>query len=172
MDIAKVTGFKIEDLRNILLNSKFDGDNDNFLEKEFFQGNNFRKIKKKLFIEIANARILEIAEIMLFKNINLKSFLKNQVPIFLNIKDIINQKCFESSYKLFFADQHNYELSFFKNENFEILYENANNVVQYGWNKEAVPLYMKKNHLFQRSLISSIKLIVIFRNISCFKSKQ
>ena len=109
---------------------------------------------------------------MLFKNINLKSFLKNQVPIFLNIKDIINQKCFESSYKLFFADQHNYELSFFKNENSEILYENANNVVQYGWNKEAVPFIHEKNHLFQRSLISSIKLIVIFRNISCFKSKQ
>ena len=49
MDIAKVTGFKIEDLRNILLNSKFDGDNDNFLEKEFFQGNNFRKIKKTIY---------------------------------------------------------------------------------------------------------------------------
>ena len=46
------------------------------VEEKYFQGQNFRKIKKKLIIDIANARIQELSEIMMIKNINIKSFLK------------------------------------------------------------------------------------------------
>ena len=48
------------------------------IEKEYFKNNNFRKIKKYLIYEIAKARIQEIAGIMLFKNINMSSFVKKK----------------------------------------------------------------------------------------------
>ena len=50
---------------------------------------------------------------MLHKNINLKSFLKTKIPIFLELNDKINLECFESSYRLFFSDKENYKLNFY-----------------------------------------------------------
>ena len=40
---------------------------------------NYRKIKKKLIYEIALARIKEISEIMLFKNINFKYYKNSKI---------------------------------------------------------------------------------------------
>ena len=53
------------------------------LEKDFFVEENYRKIKKKLIFEIALARIQEISDIILFKNINLAHYNKNKNTIFL-----------------------------------------------------------------------------------------
>ena len=46
------------------------------ISKKNFDNSNFRKIKKKLIYDIANARITEIAEIILLKNVNTRCFLK------------------------------------------------------------------------------------------------
>ena len=124
--------------------------NDDLIEKKFFKDQNFRKIKKKLIKEIAEARIIEIAQLMLHKNINLKSFLKTKIPIFLELNDKINLKCFESSYRLFFSDKENYKLNFYNNNSFEKIYENLNKLVQFGWNKEAVPVVQEKKSLVSR----------------------
>ena len=150
-DISKIIGFKIEDLKYFLSNSNLNLiSNDDLIEKKFFKDQNFRKIKKKLIKEIAEARIIEIAQLMLHKNINLKSFLKTKIPIFLELNDKINLKCFESSYRLFFSDKENYKLNFYNNNSFEKIYENLNKLVQFGWNKEAVPVVQEKKSLVSR----------------------
>ena len=150
-DISKIIGFKIEDLKYFLSNSNLNSiSNDDLIEKKFFKDQNFRKIKKKLIKEIAEARIIEIAQLMLHKNINLKSFLKTKIPIFLELNDKINLECFESSYRLFFSDKENYKLNFYNNNSFEKIYENLNKLVQFGWNKEAVPVVQEKKSLVSR----------------------
>ena len=150
-DISKIIGFKIEDLKYFLSNSNLNLiSNDDLIEKKFFKDQNFRKIKKKLIKEIAEARIIEIAQLMLHKNINLKSFLKTKIPIFLELNDKINLECFESSYRLFFSDKENYKLNFYNNNSFEKIYENLNKLVQFGWNKEAVPVVQEKKSLVSR----------------------
>ena len=77
-DISKITALENRTLKNILLKSKFSAENDrnDFIEEEFFDNQKFRKIKKKLVCDVATARIQEISEIIAFKNINIKSFLK------------------------------------------------------------------------------------------------
>ena len=75
-DVAKITGLNIQVVKDILSSKTFikqNIDND-YIEKEFFDNINFRKIKKKLIYDIANARITEIAEIILLKNVNTRCF--------------------------------------------------------------------------------------------------
>ena len=69
-DISKVIALNFQTVKSILLKTSFseNKDNDNFIEEEFFDNQNFRKIKKQLVYDIANARIQEIVEIILFQN--------------------------------------------------------------------------------------------------------
>ena len=87
-DISKVTGLEIDIIKSILINSNFSEKKlDELVEKKFFKDNNYRKISKKLIIDIAKARIEELFEIILFKNINTKFFLEKKISIFLKIND-------------------------------------------------------------------------------------
>ena len=150
-DISKVIAMNSQTVKNILLKSNFSMDNDksNFIEEEFFEKQNFRKIRKKLICEIASARIQEIAEIIIYKNINIKSFLGTDFKIFLQINDISTLKKFENIYKKFFSNN-KHELKFLHKSVKDEFYENANNIVQYGWKKEAVPIVHEKKSLITR----------------------
>ena len=150
-DISKVIALKNQTVRNILNNSSFSKeDMNNFIEEELFDKQTFRKIKKQLVCDIASARIQEIAEIAINKNINLKSFLKRNLKIFLKINDEPNQKCFKNIYKNTFSNHNEYDLNFMKNFTDEEIYEDALNLVQYGWKKEAVPIVQEKKSLISR----------------------
>ena len=150
-DISKVIALKNQTVRNILNNSSFSKeDMNNFIEGELFDKQTFRKIKKQLVCDIASARIQEIAEIAINKNINLKSFLKRNLKIFLKINDEPNQKCFKNIYKNTFSNHNEYDLNFMKNFTDEEIYEDALNLVQYGWKKEAVPIVQEKKSLISR----------------------
>ena len=67
-------------LEKILLDDIFktdSTDNDKeYLDEKYFSEGKFRKIRKKLLIDIAKARIEEIAKIILYKNINTVTFRK------------------------------------------------------------------------------------------------
>ena len=88
-DISKVTAMKIDIIKNFLINFDIARDlkGNEFLEKEYFKNDNFRKVKKKLILEVAAARIKEISDVILFKNINIVNFLKKKSPLYLNISD-------------------------------------------------------------------------------------
>ena len=150
-DISKVTALENRILKNILLKSKFSAENDknNFIEEEFFDNQKFRKIKKQLICDIATARIQEISEIIVFKNVNIKSFLNTNLKIFLQINEECNLKSFEKIYKNIFSNN-KYELNLINNHDQNQVYENAFNIVQYGWKKEAVPIIHQKKSLIGR----------------------
>ena len=69
-DISKILAIKNENIEKILLNLKFSNLNldKDFIEREYFDGQNFRKIKKLIY-DIAKARIEEIAEIIFLKTL-------------------------------------------------------------------------------------------------------
>ena len=64
-DISKIIGFDFESTQKIIGNLNL-SDNE-YLEKDFFINKNFRKIKKKLLSDVANARIQEISELLTFR---------------------------------------------------------------------------------------------------------
>ena len=151
-DISKITSIKIEDVKNILNHLKLSNENSEqqFLEKEFFKNKNFRKIKKKLIIDIAKARINEIAQIILFKNINFKNILKNKIKIFLDINCIDDLFSLKEIFEHEFSNGQSLELEFFKNSSYETFITNTNRIVQFGWVKEAVPVIQEKKSIISR----------------------
>ena len=151
-DISKVIRLKIDNIKNILNNSDFSESdlNNKYVEEKFFSKNNYRKIKKKLLFNIANARIEEFSEIILFKNINIRNILSKKIPIFLNLKDKIDNDRLIENYKLIFSQNSKYEIKFLKNFSTDKLYMDANRIVQYGWRKEAVPIVQDKKSLIAR----------------------
>ena len=151
-DISKVIGLKVDNIKKILENCNFekrDLENE-YLEKEFFLQKNFRKIKKKLFFEIANARIVELSEIILFKNINFIDFLKSKKTIFLKLNDHLITKCFKDNLEFNFSRKNNFNYNLIDEETFSNLFESAGNIVQYGWKKEAVPIVQEKKSIIAR----------------------
>ena len=99
--------------------------------------------------DIATARIQEISEIIVFKNVNIEQFLNNNFKIFLQINEACNLKSFEKIYKNIFSNN-KYELYLINNYDQNQVYENALNFVQYGWKKEAVPIIHEKRSLIRR----------------------
>ena len=151
-DITKVTSLKKDAVHKILSNNiltqkTLDQD---FVEKELFDNKNYRKIKKKLIFEIAAARIQELSELFLLKNINLVSFNKKKTMIILKINDKSNMKCFEECYKLFFSKDNYFEVKFIENIEIESLLNNADQLVHFGWKKEAIPVIHAKKSLLAK----------------------
>ena len=151
-DISKVIALDIQTIKNILHDLDFtkEKNKNEILEKEYFKNNNFRKIKKYLIYEIAKARIQEIAGIMLFKNINMSSFVKKKNNLFLKINDKSSQKCFKNAYQLAFSLNNNSEFKFIENFSRESTYDSALKLVHYGWKKEAVPVIHEKKTILAR----------------------
>ena len=151
-DISKITKLKLNIIEKILKHPKFLKDNikEPLLDKEFFENNNFRKIHKKLIFDIAEARIQEFAEILLYKNINLKNFLKKKSSIFLSINDYQRIKCFEESFLTNFSNKKGFEVNLIDKLPLEEACDNINSFVQYGWKSEAVPFVPKKKSLIAR----------------------
>lgn len=151
-DISKVIALDIQTIKNILRDLDFtkEKNKNEILEKEYFKNNNFRKIKKYLIYEIAKARIQEIAGIMLFKNINMSSFVKRKNNLFLKINDQSSQKCFKNAYQLAFSFNNNSEFKFIENFSRESTYDSALKLVHYGWKKEAVPVIHEKKTILAR----------------------
>ena len=151
-DISKIVALNYDKVKNILSNSSFTEkkEENEMIEEKFFDGENFRKIKKKLLIDIAFARITEISDLIFFKNINIKSILKKEIPIFLEILDRSIYKSFQSSLRSSFSKNNLFKLSFLDTYTQEQYYNNAYKIVQYGWKKEAVPIIQEKKSLIAR----------------------
>ncbi len=151
-DITKITGLNIQVVKDILSSKTFIKqkiEND-YIEKDFFDNNNFRKIKKKLIYDIASARIMEIAEIIMFKNINTRFFLKKRLNIFLKIEDLLISKCFGEIFNKSFSNKNEFNLKPIESTSVYDTYKNAIKIVQYGWKREAVPIIQEKKSRIAR----------------------
>ena len=151
-DISKIIKLKEDVIKKILINLNFNSENldDQFIEKEYFSEQNFRKVNKKLIFEIANARIQEILEILFSKNVNFLTFLKNKIPLYINIHDKTHLNCFKNNYNLFFSNKDNLNVIFIENFDTQKFFETGLNLVQYGWKKEAIPIVQEKKSLITR----------------------
>ena len=151
-DISKVTSLKKDKVNKILSNNiltRSISDND-FIEEELFNNENYRKIKKRLIFEIAEARIQELSEIILIKNINLISFNKKNERVILSLNDKSNMKCFEECYRLNFSNENYFKIKFIENTKSEDLLDNADQLVNFGWKKEAIPVIHSKKSLLAK----------------------
>ena len=151
-DISKITALKKETVKKILekiefKNEKFDND---LLEKEFFEDNENRKIKKKLIYDIALARIKEISELLIFENVNLKFYIKNSKDIFLEIDSAVNPKGLRKIFKTIFSANNSFEVNFLNNLSFNSFSKTINKLVQYGWKKEAIPISKSKKSIIAK----------------------
>ena len=151
-DISKVTAIKNETIIKILRNSNFSYENfeDEIVEKQFFEEQNFRKIKKKLILDIADARIQEISEIIVFKNINISTLIKKKIPIILEIRKKSYFRCLDNIYEKAFSKKNYFKFYFSENLNKENFFKNASKIVQYGWKKEAIPIVLEKKSIISR----------------------
>ena len=121
-------------------------ENELFEEKYFIEGN-YRKIKKKLVIDIAKARIEEIVNIIFNKNINIKHLKKNSIRIYLSIEDEVIFSNFKENFRSYFS--HN-ETNFIKELNIDKIILNASYLSTYSLKKEAIPITQTKNSLITR----------------------
>ena len=151
-DISKVVLLKKETVKNIIKNIKFKKNilNNGIIEKELFDNEDYQEIKKSLIADIATARIQELAEILIFKNINLFNFIKKKEVIFFKMKDQSNFNSFEDSYNYFFSNKSNFTIKLMNNIKINEIINNSNKIVHFGWKKEAVPIIQAKKSLIAR----------------------
>ena len=136
-----------ETIENFLLNNGLESENlkdDECIEEKYFTNINYRKIKKKLVVEIAKARIDEITNIVLNKNINIQSFNKNNCKIYVFIQDKLIRKNFEEAFRTRFSRIGELEYKFIEDFEISALIVNAADLSIYGWKKEAIPIIQTK----------------------------
>lgn len=139
-------------MKNIIKNAKFSKKNldEELIEKKLLDNENYRKIKKKLLNNIATARIQEIVDIMIIKNINLRSYDKNDKLLFLKVTNKDHSNSFQETYRSCLLKNSNLIVKFMDNITNEDLAYNANKLVNFGWKKEAIPVTLNKKSLIAR----------------------
>ena len=151
-DIAKVTSLKIDNVKKILKNIKLSRDmpKDELVEKELFENENYVKIKKRLLFEIAEARIEEFAEKIIIKNVNFKAYKKKDKVVFMKFANKLDYEYFKDSYKFYFSENNKLLIKFLKNVPSEDFMNIINEIVNYGWRKEAIPVTHTKKSIITR----------------------
>ncbi len=151
-DVSKITSLKVNTVKEIMKKIKFENNflDDELVEKHLFIEDNFRKIKKKLIFEIALARIQEISQIILAKNINIGHYKKYSNKLFLEITSELQTESLINIFKnSFFADS-KIEVKILNDLTSEDMLKTANEVVHFGWKKEAIPITQSKKSLIVR----------------------
>ena len=149
-DISKVCSIEISKVKNIISENNFVILSENmYVDKKYFDENNFRKISFKHITDISSARIEEIANIIFNKNQNL-NYLKNiDVPLYLDFKDKNTLKNFKKIIKNHFNEP---KLNFDKSideDPFESI-KIFGDLLCKGWIKEAIPVVSKKKSWISR----------------------
>ena len=153
-DIAKVCSIKNETIIEILSNNLFKNnkleDDSEFLEEKYFTKGSYRKIRKKLIIDIVNARVEEIVNIILNRNINIKSLQQNNAVIFIIIEDQLIFNNFQKNFKFYISQKYNFVSYLIDNFQIDSTIMSAAYLSAYGWKKEAIPVAQTKNSLITR----------------------
>ena len=151
-DICKITSLESTLVKNIISENKniYEISEKELLEEKYFNNQQYRKIKKNLILKIAEARIDELKDKFYVKNINFKKHLEKNSVIFLEINDQQHSSCFNRVYEKSFAFKNKYKVRIVKKPETEQIINKANNIVQFGWKKEAIPVTISKKSLIPR----------------------
>ena len=152
-DIKKICSINDDIIHLILSDRIFENNNlkdDELLEEKYFTNINYRKIKKRLLMDIANARIQEIVNIILNKNINTEFCKKDIKKTFIIITDDLVSNNLKESFKFYFSQNLNCDPHLINNFKMDSLIISAANLSRYGWKKEAIPVTQVKKSLITR----------------------
>ena len=151
-DVSKITSLKVNTVKEIIKKTKFENNflEDEIVEKHLFIEDNFRKIKKKLIFEIAFARIQEISQIMLEKNINIGHYKKYSNKLFLEISSELQTESLINIFKSCFSEDSKIEVKILNSFTSGDMLKTANEIVHFGWKKEAIPITQSKKSLIVR----------------------
>ena len=133
----------------MLSNKVFDNqklDEKDLVENKYFTKDNYRKIRKKLILDIVDARVEEITDIICNKNINLKHLNKKNLKFYIYLKD----KLIENNFKYCFLKKFNTEAELMGDTEIEDLIIETSKLTTYGWKKEAIPIIQTKKSLITR----------------------
>ena len=151
-DISKIISLRLDVVKNFIeKNSNLHNISESeLLEKEYFNNQQFRKIKKKLICNIAEARINEIKNLLYYKNVNIEKILNKVKVIFLEVNDHRHLQCFKETYDYSFASDNKFQIKFSKKPDDEVALEMANKIAQFGWKTEAIPITKPRKSLITR----------------------
>ncbi len=141
-DISKITSLKIDTVKIILNKTELGKkiSEDELIEENLFSGDIYKKIKKKLIYDIAFARLKEISQLMIFKNININFYDKMTKTIFFEFYKEFQLESLKEVYKKVFSENNNHDITFLKNVTNENILKTTNQLVHFGWKKEAIPV--------------------------------
>ena len=150
-DIAKITSLNIETVKNILEKIELSDkviEND-LIDKKFFINNSYRKIKKNLVYEIVLARVQELTNFMIFKNINFVYHKEISKVIFFELSSKLQSISLEEIFQktLSINKANDVRPSSYPDEQ---MLSNANKLVHFGWKKEAIPVSQPKKSIIAR----------------------
>ena len=149
-DVSKVCSLSFEKVKKIIEETQFTENlGEKFLDKEYFD-KNFRKISYDHINDIINARLEEIINIILKKNINLR-YLDNKIfPIVILFEDSGILKSLKENLINTLKDN---KLIFFpettQDEHLTLCKNSADLFVK-GWVKEAIPIIQTKKSIISR----------------------
>ena len=149
-DISKVCSLDITNVRNIIseLNLKISDDN-TYLDKKFFDENNFRKISLQHIIEISSARIEEMGNIIFNRNKNIINMVDKEINCYLEFDDKNMIYKFKDIFQSHFNIS-NLKLNISEDEDLFISIKVFGELLSKGWIKEAIPVVNKKKSLISR----------------------
>ncbi len=152
-DVFKICSLEKEETQKFLVQNLSENrklNRDEYLEEEYFKKNKFRKIRKKFIIEIIEARFKEIFDVILYKNINLRSYINNDLLPFVYIEDEILKKNFEAKIKNNISKISKHKIEYINNFDEDFFISNLANLTAFGWKKEAIPVPKTKNSIIAR----------------------
>ena len=151
-DITKITSLKLETVKSILskMISIEELKANDLVEEIYFRNDPYRKIKKKLIYEIAQARIEEILNIIIFKNINFKKHKLSMRNIFLEIDKKSQIQSFNEIYENIFLKNDMINFNLIDSMTDENILHSASKIVHFGWKKEAIPISTSRKSLIAR----------------------
>ena len=153
-DIVKITKLKPEIIKKILENYITDKKflDSSYIEKEYFEDQQYRKIKKELIFNIAEARIKELSEILFIKNINFAGSINCVKVIFLEFINIQEYNFFKDLYSDQFSNRLKLITKFIECPKIDEEVVQAIKIDQFGWKKEAIPVTVNKKSYIGRIL--------------------
>ena len=151
-DISKLCSLNENDVRSIIKKIDFKNttNNKNYIDQNLFKESKFKKLSIQHIKEIINARVVEILDHLFNKNKNLKYANKKvlRIDIFFEDKEILD---FLGStfYENLKVDNLETEIKLIQLDDFFAL-SGAAELIYKGWDKEAIPLNVRKKSIISR----------------------
>ena len=151
-DICKITSLGNTVVKKIVSENKniHKISDKELVEEKYFSNQQYRKIEKNLIVKIAEARIDELTDKFYLKNINFKKYLEKTSVIFLEVNDQHNLSCFNRTFEKSFSLNNKYEVKIVRKPEIEQIINKADNIAQFGWKKEAIPITKSKKSFVKR----------------------